>query len=263
MTKKALCILLSLCAALIAATADAAAQDVTGRDIMLKAENREKADTSSFQMEMILINAGGSKRVREVSAYKKEYAGETKSVMVFLKPADVTGVGYLSFSYDEASKDDDRWLYMPALKKSRRISGSSGGDYFMGTDFTYDDMSGHKTDDYEHKLLGTETQGGKTCWKIESTPKQKSAYSKFVSWIDRESLLQTKAEFYDKQGALLKVLTADSIEKVNGFWIAKKMEMVNVQKKHTTVLLTKKIEFNKDIPDSFFRVSSLESGKIK
>jgi len=249
--------------AVLTVTVGAAAQDLTGRDIMLKSENREKADTSSFQMEMVLINTSGSKRVREVSVYKKEYTGETKSVMVFLKPADVTGVGYLSFVYDAEGKDDDRWLYMPALKKSRRISGSSGGDYFMGTDFTYDDMSGHKTDDYEHKLLGTENQDGKTCWKIESTPKQKSSYSKFVSWVDQESLLQTKAEFYDKQGALLKVLTVSEIEKINGFWTAKKMEMVNMQKKHTTVLLTKKIEFNKDIPDSFFRVSSLESGKIK
>ncbi len=257
--KKFIYVLISACTALVAI----AAQDLSGRDIMLKAEKREKADTSSFQMEMVLINSSGNKRMREVSAYTKKYGGETKSVMVFLKPADVTGVGYLSFSYDEAGKNDDRWLYLPALKKSRRISGSSGADDFMGTDFTYDDMSGHKIDDYTHELLGTENQGGKTCWKIESKPKGKSAYSKYVSWVDQESLLQTKAEFYDKQGALLKVLTVSEIERINGFWTAKKMEMVNMQKKHTTLLLTKKIEFNKDIPDSFFRVSSLESGKVK
>ncbi len=189
-----------------AAVSFAFAQELTGREIMQKASNREKAVTDSFKMRMTLINSSGKKRVREVTAYSKDYGNEEKTVMVFLLPADVKGVGYLSYSYDDESKSDDRWLYMPALKKAKRISGSSSQDYFMGTDFTYDDISGHKIDDYTYTLLAEETLNGKNCWKIKSVPLKKSMYSKYVTWIDKESLIQVKAEFYDEQGTLLKVL---------------------------------------------------------
>ena len=112
------------------------AQELTGKEIMQKVDKREKAATDSFTMRMTLINSGGKKRVRQVTAYSKDYGSEKKTVMMFTLPADVKGVGYLSFSYDDAAKSDDRWLYMPALKKAKRISGSSNQDYFMGTDFT-------------------------------------------------------------------------------------------------------------------------------
>ena len=246
-----------------AAAGSAFAQGLTGKEIMQKVDKREKAASDSFTMRMTLTNAGGKKRVREVTAYSKDYGSDKKTVMVFILPADVKGVGYLSFSYDDASKNDDRWLYIPALKKAKRISGSSSQDYFMGTDFTYDDISGHKIDDYTYTLLAEETVDGKNCWKIESVPVKKSMYSKYISWIDKESLVQVKAEFYDEQGTLLKVLTVSGIEKKDGFWTADKMEMNNLQKKHTTLIETLKHEFNKNISDSYFRVSSLEEGKIR
>ena len=246
-----------------AAAGSAFAQGLTGKEIMQKVDKREKAASDSFTMRMTLTNAGGKKRVREVTAYSKDYGSEKKTVMVFILPADVKGVGYLSFSYDDAAKNDDRWLYIPALKKAKRISGSSSQDYFMGTDFTYDDISGHKIDDYTYTLLAEETVDGKNCWKIESVPVKKSMYSKYISWIDRESLVQVKAEFYDEQGTLLKVLIVSGIEKKDGFWTADKMEMNNLQKKHTTLIETLKHEFNKNISDSYFRVSSLEEGKIR
>lgn len=238
-------------------------QDITGEEIMRKSADREKAVTSSFTMKMTLINSSGNTRLRELSAYSKKYGAEEKTVMIFLLPADVKGVGYLSFSYKESEKNDDRWLYMPAMKKSRRITGSSAQDNFMGTDFTYDDISGYKVEDYRHTLLAEEMEAGKLCWKVESVPLKKSAYSKYISWIDKESLIQTKSEFYDPQGLLLKILTVSAIEKKDNIWTAGKMQMKNVQKNHTTVIENIKIEFNKDIPDSYFRVSSLEEGKIR
>lgn len=239
------------------------AQELTGKEIMQKVDKREKAATDSFTMRMTLTNSSGKQRVREVTAYSKDYGSEEKTVMVFLLPADVKGVGYLSFSYDDASKSDDRWLYMPALKKAKRISGSSSQDYFMGTEFTYDDMGDRKVDDYKHSLLGEEKIDSKDCWKIESVPVKKSMYSKYISWIDKESLLNLKAEFYDEQGSILKVLTVSGIEKKEGFWTANKMEMNNLQKKRSTIIEILKHEFNKEIPDSYFRVNSLEEGKIR
>ncbi len=239
------------------------AQELTGKNIMLKSKNREKPKSSSYKLEMILINQRGSKRVREVLAYKKDYGTDEKSVMVFLKPADVKGVGYLSVSYNEEGKSDDRWLYMPSLKKTRRITGSSSNDDFMGTDFTYDDMSGHNIEDYQYTLQGEENVMSKQCWKIEAIPSVRSNYSKYISWVDQESLIPIKAEFYDKQGKLLKVMNVQRLEKIEGIWTISKVEMENIQKKHKTIIETRKIEYNKNIKDELFRVSSLESGIIK
>ena len=239
------------------------AEELTGKDIMLKTKNREKAKTSSYKIEMTLINSRGNKRVREVSAYKKDYGEEEKSVMVFLKPADVKGVGYLSVSYDKAGKNDDRWLYMPSLKKTRRITGSSSGDDFMGTDFTYDDMSGHEVENYDYTLQADANIAGKTCWNIVCVPKVKSNYSKYITWVDQESLIPIKAEFYDKHGKLLKVMEVQSLKKIDGFWTTEKVQMENLQKKHKTIIETKKIEYNRDVKDDLFRVSTLESGTLK
>ena len=239
------------------------AQELTGKDVMLKSKNREKAKTSSYKIEMTLVNSRGSKRVREVSAYKKDYGEEEKSVMVFLKPADVKGVGYLSVSYDKEGKNDDRWLYMPSLKKTRRITGSSSGDDFMGTDFTYDDMSGHEVEDYDYTLQADADVNGKKCWNVVCIPKVKSNYSKYITWVDQLSYIPIKAEFYDKQGKLLKVMEVQSLKKIDGFWTVEKVQMENIQKKHKTVIETKKIEYNRNVKDDLFRVSTLESGTLK
>ena len=152
---------------------------------------------------------------------------------------------------------------MPSLKKTRRITGSSSGDDFMGTDFTYDDMSGHEVEDYDYTLQQDVNINGKKCWNIVCVPKGKSNYSKYISWIDQASLIPVKAEFYDKQGKLLKVMEVQSLKKIDGFWTVEKMQMENIQKKHKTVIETKRIEYNRDVRDDLFRVSTLESGTLK
>ncbi|MGP1576289.1 MAG: outer membrane lipoprotein-sorting protein [Treponema sp.] len=238
------------------------AEELTGFAIMKKADERPQPVTSTIKLEMTLINAKGKARVRSILLHKKEYDSETKQVMSFLKPADVKGVGYLSVSY-KAQKDDDRWLYIPAMKKVRRISGSGSGESFMGSEFTYDDMGGHKLSDYEYTLLDTEAVDGKHCWKINCKPLIKKQYSKCIMWIDQESLSQIKAEFYDSKDMLLKVLTISNLEKQDGFWVAKKMSMENVQTKHRTLITILQSEYNRPIPDTLFRASSLEAGAVR
>ncbi|MEL3906125.1 MAG: outer membrane lipoprotein-sorting protein [Treponema sp.] len=238
------------------------AQNLTGYDIMKKADERPQPATAEFTIEMSLINPKGKVRVRTISVHKKEYDSGTKQVMIFSKPADVKGVGYLSISHKDGS-EDDRWLYMPALKKVRRISGSSSGDSFMGSDFSYDDMGGHQLDDYDYTLLGTETLEGRSVWKIEIIPHTKKQYSKSIAWVDQETLLYLKSEFYDKQEQQIKLLTAEDIQKESGFWVAKKMTMENVQTKHKTVIKTLQAKYNMNISDSIFRASALESGTLR
>ncbi len=236
----------------------------TGLDIMKRVDARPKSKSSKQTTTMTLIDKRGKERVRSVVGYTKDFGDVKKSVMIFKKPADVKGVGFLSFSYDSMNKDDDSWLYMPALRKARRISGSKKNGSFMGTDFTYNDMGSRTIEEDTHTLLREEKLNGHDCWVIESKPKKKvNAYSKFISWIRKDILLAEKVEFYDKKGSLLKTLTNSNFEKIGDIWIVKKMEMHDVQKKHKTILEVSDVKLNCEIKDSYFSVASLERGRIR
>jgi len=237
---------------------------LTGTDIMLKVDNRPDGDDRKTMLHMTLVNRRGRTRERTVLSCQKDYGKDTKTIMYFQKPADVKGTGFLSWEYDDPSKDDDRWLYLPALRKVRRITGSSKSDYFMGTDFTYDDMGGRSVDEDTHKLLREEEKDGRKCWVIESKPKDKEyMYSKVIKWIRQDAFIPIRVEFYDRQENLLKILTATDIRKQGGFWTLYRMEMDNIQEKHKTILEIKKINYNTALKDSLFRVSTLERGRIK
>ncbi|MBO4804796.1 MAG: outer membrane lipoprotein-sorting protein [Paludibacteraceae bacterium] len=116
--------------------------------------------------------------------------------MFFLYPSDVKGTGFLTWDYDQANKDDDKWLYLPAMKKTRRISGSSSKtDYFMGTDFTYDDMGRRNLEEDTHTLLREETLNGHKCWVLQSSPKKAGdIYTKRISWIRQDCLIPVKVD---------------------------------------------------------------------
>lgn len=245
-------------------TAYAQTGNLTGRDIMLRVDERPDGDDRKSTMRMTLINKRGRTRERTVLSMSKEYGKDSKSLIYFQAPADVKGTGFLQYEYDAPSKEDDRWLYLPALKKVRRISGSSKGDYFMGTDFTYDDIGDRAVDEDTHTLLREEAVDGEKCWVIESKPKDRDyMYSRTVGWIRQESLIAAKVEYYDKQGNLLKILTIPDIRKQDGFWTSIKMVMDNIQKNHKTTIETTEVNYNVGLKDSLFRVSTLERGRIK
>lgn len=238
--------------------------EVNGRDIMLKVDERPDGGDRRMVMRMTLINKRNRKRVRTVLSISKDYGKDKKSLMYFQEPADVKGTGFLSFEYDDPRKDDDKWLYLPALKRVRRISGSSENDYFMGTDFTYDDMGDRNVDEDEHRLLREESLEGNDCWVVESIPKdRKYMYSKKVSWIQKNSFVVSRTEYYDTRGTLMKTLTAPVVEKINGFWTAKEMMMDNHSENHKTLLETVEVEYDLGVEDSLFRVTTLERGRVK
>ncbi len=239
------------------------ATEFSGRDIMVLVDERDDGNDSRVEMEMILINKRGRKRIRQILSYSKDYGKDSKTVMIFQKPADVKGTGFLSWEYDDDSKDDDRWLYMPALKKVRRISGSSGKDYFMGSDFTYDDMGGRNPDEDTHTLLREENLNEQLCWVIESIPKEKNnMYAKKIVWIRQDVKMSVKVEYYDKLG-LMKTLIIKDIKQVDGIWTAHEMFMDNKAEKHQTVLKFNKVNYNQDLKDNMFTVSAIERGRLK
>ncbi len=243
------------------------AQTLTGRDIAQKVKDRPDGDTRSSEMTMKLINKRGSVRERKVISYSMDYGKnmkDKKTLMFFQYPGDVKGTGFLTWDYDEIGKDDDKWLYLPAMKKTRRISGSSAKkDYFMGTDFTYDDMGSRNIDEDTHKLLREETVDGHKCWVLESTPKDtRDIFSKKISWVRQDCAVSIKVEYYDKMNKLHRVLVMSDIEKVEGFWIAKKMDMKNVQTNHETIITIANPKYNIPLEENTFTVAKLEKGSL-
>jgi outer membrane lipoprotein-sorting protein len=235
--------------------------EMTGLEIMQKVDNRDDGETRKSTPEMILISKGGKERVRETVSISKDVPGGTKTISTFLKPADVAGTSFLQYTYDEVGKDDDQWLYLPSLKKVKRITASSKGDYFMGTEFTYDDMGDRKPEEDDHKLLGTENINGRECYKVLSIPKEEDyMYSKKIQWIDKATYLPLKVEFYDEDEELLKIMTASNPEMVDNIWVTKDYEMKNVQEGRATIIRTKNIQFNLPVDDNMFTERMLKKG---
>lgn len=180
----------------------------TGYDIMKKADEVPTAKTSSYTATMTLTDKKGNVRVREVKEMTKDFEDVSKSVIIFTTPKDVAGVGYLMFDYVEKSdgtkQDSDNWLYMPALKKVRRISGSDSGGDFMGTDFTYEDMGDRGLNKDTFTLLGEENVDGTDCYKVEAVSKdntEKKSSSHFVDWKRKLHYVQSRILRQTKQSS--------------------------------------------------------------
>lgn len=237
---------------------------ITGKEIMQKVDQQPDGDTRKSLMEMELINKRGSKRVRSLLSYSKDYGQDKKSIMFFEQPADVKGTGFLTWDYHEEEKNDDRWLYLPAMKKTRRINGSSAKkEYFMGSDFTYDDMGNRNVDEDEHNLIRNETIKGVEYWVIESIPKDKSeVYSKRVLWVRQDNNMVQRIEYFDKQDDMIKELHVDAMDIIDGYWVNTRMTMNNRQRNHQTIISIKSIEYDIPVDDNLFTVNTLEKGYI-
>lgn len=239
-----------------------AAQSLTGRDVMLRVENRNDGQDRTASMVMTLTNKRGRTRVRTIKSISKEYGDDTKSVMLFEKPADVKGTGFLAWEYEQSDRDDDRWLYMPALRKVRRISGSSENDYFMGSDFTYDDMGDRAVDEDVHTLLGEEELDGHLCWKVRSQPvESESPYSYKELWVRQDIHMVVQVRYYDTLG-LMKIFTVSDIAEIDGIWTGQLMEMKNLRENHHTSLRFSNIRYNRQLSDALFTVSTIQRGRL-
>lgn len=234
----------------------------TGRDIAQRVKDRPDGDTRYAEMQLTLIKKNGDQRERKMVSWAMDEGKDTKKIMFFTYPGDVKGTGFLTWDYDETGKDDDKWLYLPAMKKTRRISGaSSKTDYFMGTDFTYDDMGGRNVDEDTHTLLREEMRDGHQCWVVESVPVDtREIYSRKVSWIRQDCDAAVYVEFYDKLNKLHRVMTVLDLQQVEGFWTIMKMEMKNVQNGHSTQIVVSNPGYNIEVDKNMFTVTKLEKG---
>jgi hypothetical protein len=203
---------------------------------------------------MRLTSGTGQERVREMTMLRKNYGeagGEQKYFIYFFRPADVKDMTFMVEKYP--GRDADRWLFIPAINMTRRIAAQDRYSSFVGSDFTYEDVSGRNPEDDNHSLEREEQFAGKACAVVKSVPKAADMeYSAKLSWIDLISFLPLKEEYYDQQGALYKVFTADEIKEVGGFPTVLKRTMKNLQSGHATEVTYTKSEYDIGIEDALF-----------
>lgn len=203
---------------------------------------------------MRLTSGSGQERVREMTMLRKNYGeagGEQKYFIYFFQPADVKDMTFMVEKYP--GRDADRWLFVPAINMTRRVAAQDKYSSFVGSDFTYEDVSGRNPEDDTHSLEREEPFAGKACAVVKSVPKAADMeYSSKLSWIDLTAFLPLKEEYYDGQGALYKVFTADEIKAVGGFPTVLKRTMKNLQSGHATEVAYTKAEYDIGIEDSLF-----------
>ena len=201
---------------------------------------------------MELINKDGQKRIRELTMLRKDYeeGGNQKYFMYFHKPADVKDTTFMVYKYP--NKDDDRWLFIPAINLVKRIAANDKYSSFVGSDFTYEDVSGRKPEEDNHTLLRKEQLNGKNCFVVESIPKAPLEYTKRISWIDESNFLPLKEEFYDKQNELYREFEAQEVKDINGILTITKRVMKNIKTGHHTEVTFQEVEYNLGIEDDVF-----------
>jgi hypothetical protein len=196
-------------------------------------------ESSISQTEMILINASGQKSVRELEMKTLEGEDGDKTISTFLTPADVKGTKTLG--HEHLERDDDQWLYLPALKRVKRIASRNKSGSFMGSEFSYEDIGNqnYKKYTYGDKIEEVELNGIK-CYKGSRIPKDKnSGYTKQVSWVAKDTFLLQQIEYYDRKSELLKTATFSDYKEIDGVWRVGKIEMKNHQNDKSTVLIWK------------------------
>jgi hypothetical protein len=227
----------------------------------IKARDRGWGD-SQASLKMVLSNAAGQQSTRELRTKVLEVLDDgDKSLNVFDYPRDIKGTAFLSFSH--AVGADDQWLYLPALKRVKRIASRNKSGPFVGSEFAYEDLASFEVDKYTYTYLRDEPCKGGTCFVIEQRPVDKySGYTRLVNWVDHAEYRSWQTEFYDRRNSLLKTLKVDSFTLyLDAYWRATAMSMVNHQTKKTTDLLWSAYVFKTGLNDQDFNKSTLMRAK--
>ena len=225
-------------------------KDITGYDLAKMIDEKSQPKSSLSEISMKLINIKKDrKKTKEMISISKDN-GE-KMLMFFKSPKRDKGVGFLKIETDDNDKIS---LFIPKLKKIRRISSSNQSDSFMGSDLSFEDMLSRNLDDFEYNIISN-TDG---LYILESICKDDdSEYSRHISWISKDELLITKEESYDTSNELLKEKLFKQI-KLNGYHLISEIDVTNVQDQHRTILTINTLEVDGDINDDTFKEINLK-----
>lgn len=228
-------------------------------------EDRRASGFGDFtaEMKMVLRNEKGRESQRSIRARTLEMAEDgDKSLTIFDSPRDVKGTALLTHGHKAG--DDDQWLYLPALKRVKRISARNKSGAFMGSEFSFEDLGGREVEKYTYNYRGDENVDGRQCFVVERYPKdtKNSGYSRIVSWLDQDEYRVWKEDYYDQKNRLLKTLTLREYRLYEGsIWKSHWMRMVNHQKGKETDLISSNFSFKTGLSDGDFDKNSLKRAK--
>ncbi len=239
-----------------------------GDEIVRRVNARDEGEAVARNLAMQMTDRRGKTRTRKTRAFRKYYSDEKRTVIFYLEPSNVKDTGFLTWDYANPGKDDDQWLYLPAMRKVRRISSSDRGDYFLGTDLTYEDIKLEtriSTEDYTRKTIGESEVDGHHCYLVESVPVDKATarelgYGKVEQCVDSEIWMVRQARYWDTRGKLLKTSYIRDIRQVQDIWTQHRIEVENHKTGHKTVFLFSDVDYRGAVSDQLFSQNALRRG---
>ena len=243
-------------------------ESLTALEIMQKADARDDGDNMTCDRTMVLIDKNGHKRTRTMKSFAKDKGEDTLTLIFFTTPADVRDTGFLTWDYRKGDHDDDQWLYLPELKKVKRIASADKSGAFMGSDFSYADMTRRVVDEWNYKLLKTGKVRGKDCWLIEAVPvnetvKDRYGYKKSILFIRQDIFMMCRVVHWLDEGNKIKYLDFPDIQNVDGIWTPMQITAKTTRSGkalHHTIFSSENVKYGQAIEESMFTTRQLEKG---
>ena len=245
-----------------------AAELPDGDEIARRINARDEGEAVSRLLTMEMMDSRGKQRTRETKAFRKYFGDEKRTVIFYLAPKNIKETAFLTYDYAQADTDDDQWLYLPAMRKVRRISASDRGDYFLGTDFTYEDIKLEtriSMADYQRKTIGESEVDGFHCLLLESIPinddiAAELGYSKVEQCVDDTIWMVRQAKMWDVQGRPLKTIHFSDIRQVQNIWTQHQLAVNNHKTGHQTRFIFSEVNYNDGVKDRLFTQNAMKRG---
>lgn len=244
------------------------ADDPAARQIMQQVEDRDDGDNRTSDMRMVLIDKNDHQREKIFKTFTKDYGKDTRQILFVEKPANIRDTGFLTYDWDDPDKDDDQWLYLPALGKPKRIASRDKDGSFMGSDLNYSDMTSRNLKDYDFTLLKETTFKGEPCWIIQSVPRSdevidETGYIKSILAVRKDNYMVSRVKAWTDTGGYVKIMDFDDMTVLDGIWIARRIHVVKRLGKetvHQTWMMISNIRFNQELGDDLFTLRRLTKG---
>ncbi|HJN48856.1 MAG: outer membrane lipoprotein-sorting protein [Pseudomonadales bacterium] len=244
-----------------------AKENLFALEIMQAVKNRDEGDQVTQIMEMILIDRRGNQRKRTLSTIRKDVGEDTYSILFFTEPADVRDTAFLTWDYDAYDRDDDQWLYLPALRKTKRIASRDKSGSFMGSDFSYADMTARPLERYQFNIMKETLVNERSVWQIETLPNEeevaRTGYRRSILFVRQDNFVVVRAVHWQAKGGITKYLDVKELQQLDGIWVTTQVQMTSRKGKevrHRTILYNRDTRFNQPMQDEWFSMRQLEKG---
>lgn len=245
-----------------------ASQTLSAREIMERVDGRDDGDNMIADMEMVLIDKHGKQRHRCLRSYVKDKGDDSLRLFFFIHPAEVRNTGLLIWDYRKSIRDDDQWLYLPSLQKTKRIATSDKSDSFMGSDFTYADLTRFDPDDYDFELEKESVVGAFKVWVISAVPRtekviQETGYQKSLLLVRQDNYCVVRGVHWLVKLNYYKYMDVIKLERLDGIWVNTEVHMATkygTETNHKSILRQYNVKFDQDLTEEQFTVRQLERG---